>query len=261
MDDQLEANEARAKTLVVVPVAIVAGVLAVVTLVVATLLVSPLLGLVFVALSVGGFFLGVASFRSAGPTQALRATGSHPVSEDDEPRLHNLVEGLCVGIGLEPPRLHIVEDGPPNALAIARSVDDADLVVSRSLVGELSRVELEAVLAHELARIRRGDAIVGALAAVVLTNPVYGPVARIVIGRGEPIETWSDLAAVEITRYPPALASALGKLAGWDAPPASPVSHLWVHGARADGAFGAALSRVYEVTPPAAQRIEVLQEL
>lgn len=261
MDEQLEQNEARARTLVVVPVAGFAAVAGLVCLVVAVLLGVPVLGVLLVAMVVGGYVFTVSAFRRAAPTAALTATRSHPVTEDDEPRLHNLVEGLCVGIGLEPPRLRVVEDGPPNALAVARSVDDADLVVTRALIGELSRVELEAVLAHELARIRRGDAIVGALAGSVLRNPVYGPIARAVVGRGEPIETWSDLAAVEITRYPPALALALEKLAAWDAPPSSPVSHLWIHGARADGAFGTALSRVYEITPPVGQRIEVLQEL
>ncbi|HEU5150064.1 MAG TPA: M48 family metalloprotease [Iamia sp.] len=261
MDDALARNEAAARRMVIVPVVVVAAVAGVVGVVVAFLVGVPLLAVLWVAVAVGMYFLGVASFRKAGPTQALAATRSRPVSEAEEPRLHNLVEGLCVGIGLEPPRLRIIEDDAPNALAVARAVDDADLVVTRGLLERLSLVELEAVLAHELARIRRGDAIVGALAGSVLRTPLYGWIARAVVGRGEPVEAWSDLAAVEITRYPPALASALEKLAPAPAPPVSPISHLWIHGARADGAFGQALVRVYEPAPPVAQRIEVLEEL
>lgn len=267
MDEQLERNEAVARKLVAVPAATVAVVFFVVCGAAAALIGMPLLAVLDLAIAVGLFFAVAAGTRQRAPAAALAATGSRPVTEDEEPRLHNLVEGLCVGIGLEPPRLRIVEDEAPNALAIARAVDDADLVITRGLLTALSLVELEGVLAHELARIRRGDAIVGALAGPTLGGTslppasVVAPVTRAIVAKGEPIETWSDLAAVEITRYPPALATALVKLAAAPAPPASPVAHLWIHGARAEGAFGEALVRVYEPTPPVAQRIEVLEEL
>jgi heat shock protein HtpX len=266
MDEDLERNQAIARRLVVIPaVAIGVGVGLVITVVGALLVAVPVAVLVGVAWAVGlttGLLFTLSRSR---PGAVIAATGSHPVTEADEPRLHNLVEGLCVGIGLEPPRLRIVEDPAPNALAVARAVDDADLVVTRGLIDTLSLVELEAVLAHELARIRRGEALVGVVAGSTLQTPLVGPIARAVVTRGEPIDTWSDLAAVEITRYPPALASALGKLATADPSvprSASPVvAHLWIHGARAEGAFGEALARVYEIPPPVGQRIEVLEEL
>jgi heat shock protein HtpX len=261
MDEDLERNQATAFKLTLVPVAVLAGAVVGLGAVAAVAAGVPLLVLVVIAIGVGIQLGLTAQIRKQAPAAALAATGSHPVGEADEPRLHNLVEGLCVGVGLEPPRLRIVEDAAPNALAIARAADDADLIVTRGLIDTLSLVELEAVLAHELARIRRGEAIVGATAGLVLRHGLYGPIARIVVGRGEPIDSWSDLAAVEITRYPPALASALAKLAEHPAPPVSPVAHLWIHGARAEGAFGEALARVYEIPPAVGQRIEVLEEL
>jgi len=282
VDEVLEQNRGRARrlalTAVVVPHAL-AGLLFLVAAVVAG---SPLLGVLLVLLAVAGGVSSYLALRAAAPRMALAGSGAHPVEETDEPRLHNLVEGLCVGIGIEPPRLHIVEDDAPNALAVARSVDDADLVVTRGLLTHLSLVELEAVLAHELARIRRGEAIVGALAAPTLGGtsaaaavprarfglhlPLFAaPLTRAIIGRGEPVETWSDIAAVEITRYPPGLVSALETLAEADtAVPASArpaVAHLWIHGPRPSGPFGEALARVYEAPPPVGQRIEVLEEL
>jgi heat shock protein HtpX len=272
MDDALALNQGRARRLAAIPAAVVAGVVAVVGIVVTVVVGVPVLALLVVAVAVGLFFAASAAIRQQAPAVALAATGSHPVTEADEPRLHNLVEGLCVGIGLQPPRLRVIEDATANALAVARSVDDADLVVTRGLLDRLSLVELEAVLAHELARIRRGDAIVGALAGAVLGGggrvvpaTVVAPITRAIVGRGDPIESWSDLAAVEITRYPPGLVAALDKIAGADpsgAPPTDPsVAHLWIHGARPEGPYGEALSRVYEAPPPVGQRIEVLEEL
>jgi heat shock protein HtpX len=271
VDDVLDQNLARARTLVAIPAATVTLVVALVGIVVGLAIGIPLVAVVAVLLGVVAFFTNTIAVRKRGPELALAATGSRPVGEADEPRLHNLVEGLCVGIGLAPPRLHIVEDAAANALAVARSVDDADLVVTRGLLDRLSLVELEAVLAHELARIRRGEAVVGALAGLTLGGPdapftssLLAPVTRAIVGRGEPIESWSDIAAVEITRYPPGLVSALQTLEA-DATPlkaASPaVAHLWIHGPRPSGAFGQALARVYEAPPPVGQRIEVLEEL
>jgi heat shock protein HtpX len=273
VDDVLDQNRARARRLVAIPAATAALLLALVGVLVAVIVGFPLLALVMVAAAVGLFFAAAAGIRQKAPALAVAATGSRPVTEAEEPRLHNLVEGLCVGIGLQPPRLRIVEDDALNALTVARSVDDADLVVTRGLLTRLSLVELEAVLAHELARIRRGEAVVGTLAGPTLGGaPAPGllpvtlaaPITRAIVGRGEPIESWSDIAAVEITRYPPGLVSALQTLAA-DATPlkgASPaVAHLWIHGPRPEGTFGAALARVYEAPPPVGQRIEVLEEL
>lgn len=285
MDDDLDRNLARARRLALLSVVPGALVLAVVLIGVALALGAWLPSFLFVVLIAGGAALAVKNLRRGAPALALAASGAGPVSEADEPRLHNLVEGLCVGIGLAPPELWLVDDPAANALAVAETVDDAHLVVTRGLLARLSLVEIEAVLAHELARIRRGEAVVGALAVPTLggfpalraLGPVGGarfalwlpllaaPVTRAIVGRGAPIESWSDLAAVEITRYPPGLAAALGKLADDPAPrpsaSAPAVAHLWIHGARAEGTFGAALTRVYEPAPPTGERIEVLEEL
>jgi heat shock protein HtpX len=284
MDDALDRNLAAARRLALTSVVPLAVVLALVLGALGFVLAGPLGAAALVVIVVAGAALGVVNLRRAAPVLAVAGARAQPVSEADEPRLHNLVEGLCVGIGLTPPQLWLVEDPAANALASAQSVDDAHLVVTRGLLTRLSLVELEAVLAHELARIRRGEAIVGALAVPTLgggpalrgLDQVGGarfalwmpllaaPVTRALIGRGEPVESWSDLAAVEITRYPPGLTAALEKLAADPTPvqvstPA--VAHLWILGPRPEGAFGAALARVYEAPPPVGQRIEVLDEL
>ncbi|HEX7131023.1 MAG TPA: M48 family metalloprotease [Iamia sp.] len=284
MDDALARNLATARRLALTSVLPLAVVLALLLGVLGMLLAGPIGAVFLVAIVAVGAALAVVNLRRAAPVLAIAAAGAGPVSQADEPRLHNLVEGLCVGIGLTPPTLWLVDDPAANALAAAQTVDAAHLVVTRGLLTRLSLVELEAVLAHELARIRRGEAVVGALALPVLGGGpalrglsqiggarfalwmplLAAPISRAIVGRGEPVESWSDLAAVDITRYPPGLTAALEKLAADPTPvqAASPaVSHLWIHGATAEGPAGAALRRVYEPAPSVGRRIEVLEEL
>ena len=77
-----------------------------------------------------------------------------PSRLDDEPRYHNLVEGLCVSAGLPKPELYVIDDDAPNSFATGRNPDHAAIVVTTGLLEKLSRMELEGVLAHELAHIR-----------------------------------------------------------------------------------------------------------
>ena len=174
MDDALERNQATATRMAVLSVVVPVAVFAVVLLVIGYLVGGVLIALVAVLVVAAGGYLTYTNLRRAAPVLVLAATGARAVGEDDEPRLHNLVEGLCVGVGLEAPQLWLVEDPAANALAVAQTVDDAHLVVTRGLLDRLSLVELEAVLAHELARIRRGEAIVGALAVPVLGSARRG---------------------------------------------------------------------------------------
>ena len=130
-------------------------------------------------------------------------------------RLHNLVDGLCVVAGLPRPRILVVPEAGLNALAVGTSPEAAALVVTSGLVAGLSRIEMEGVVAHELSHIRRGDALVAAVATVTAGPlasvwPALGAraVAALLDGREEP----ADAAAVGLTKFPPALASALDRM-------------------------------------------------
>jgi heat shock protein HtpX len=115
------------------------------------------------------------------------------------------VDGLCVASGLPRPSLHLVEDPSPNALAAGVQRQKAAVVVTTGLLEVLSRVELEGVVAHLLARIRRDDIGPATLAAFLL-----GPLAPRLAPSGTGLD--ADALAVATTRYPPALAAALAKL-------------------------------------------------
>ena len=109
--------------------------------------------------------------------------------------------------GWPSPTLYVIDDAAPNAFVVGRSADHASLAVTQGLLDVMSRVELEAVIAHELSRIKDDDVLVDTLA---VTMPVTARLVHLVMGRGR--EPRTDMAAVAMTRFPPALASALTKM-------------------------------------------------
>src|SRR5213082_2257135 len=81
-----------------------------------------------------------------------------PVGES--PLLHSTVERLAARAGVAKPRLYLIPDGLPRALAAGRGPRGSSLAVSTGLVSACSPAELEGVLAHELAHVRHRDVVV-----------------------------------------------------------------------------------------------------
>ena len=93
---------------------------------------------------------------------------AHPAADEEYPRLHNLVEGLCIAGGLPKPRLYVVDDPSPNAFATGRNPKHAAIAVTTGLLEKMNRVELEGVLAHELSHIKNYDILVSTLAVTLV---------------------------------------------------------------------------------------------
>jgi heat shock protein HtpX len=79
------------------------------------------------------------------------------VTREEEPRLWNLLENLCISRGLTMPSLRIIETSAMNAYASGLSEKRAAVTVTRGLMDGLDDDELEAVLAHEISHIRNHD--------------------------------------------------------------------------------------------------------
>lgn len=94
------------------------------------------------------------------------ATGTEPVTREAEPDLWNSLETLCISRGETMPRLGIIESEALNAYASGLNRQQGKVTVTRGLLNALDPAELRAVLAHELAHIRNGDARLGVIAAV-----------------------------------------------------------------------------------------------
>lgn len=130
-------------------------------------------------------------------------------------RLLDVTEGLCAVFGLRTAEVRVLADPAPNAISVGRSPDHGIVFVTTGLVLLLDRIELEAVVAHELAHLKRGDTVSGTIAVLA-----FGPLGRSLsvfarltdVVAGAERESLADLAAVGVTKYPPGLISALEKI-------------------------------------------------
>jgi heat shock protein HtpX len=94
-------------------------------------------------------------------------TGGHDVTRDEQPRLYNLLENLCISRGITMPKLKIIDDDSLNAFATGLNDKQYSITVTRGLVDRLNDAELEAVLGHELTHIRNGDVRMLVIAVVI----------------------------------------------------------------------------------------------
>jgi len=78
-----------------------------------------------------------------------------PIAE--APLLHSTVERLAAVAGVVKPRLYLIPDGMPLALATGRGPSSSALAISSGCVTACPPAELEGVLAHELAHIKHHD--------------------------------------------------------------------------------------------------------
>ena len=236
----------------------------------AAVVVTLVLGLVGVpwAIAVGvGVVIGVGIaywlWRRT-PGRVLSSLGATPIPEGSEPRLENLVEGLCVSHGFPAPGLFVVEEATMNAAVVASSHDHPALVFTRGLIDSLDQVSLEGVLAHLLVIARDENA--SAATHLVpflrsgLTRPLVAPALNAAIEEQRVVV--ADLAGVALTRYPPGLIAALETIAATgSAVAAAPAvtAHLWLapiaFGSDPDLAGAAALHPTLEL------RIATLREL
>ena len=94
-------------------------------------------------------------------------TGAQPVTRQQEPRLYNLLENLCISRGITMPTLRIADDDALNAFATGLNQKQYSITVTRGLINALNDQEIEAVLGHELTHIRNGDVRMLVIAVVI----------------------------------------------------------------------------------------------
>lgn len=238
---------------------------------------------------------------------ALMAANAKPADEDQYRRLHNLVEGLCIASGLPKPKIYIVQDSSPNAFATGRNPKHCAIAVTTGLLEIMNRVELEGVLAHELSHIKNYDVLVSTIAvtavgAIVVLSQIgsrftfYGggrsrrdsnsgggsifmilpllllilaPFAarllQFAISRNR--ECLADASAVELTRYPPGLISALEKLkadTSQVSKGSSVTASMWIEqplGDEKNSKKQSFFARAFATHPPLDERIARLKEM
>jgi heat shock protein HtpX len=207
------------------------------------------LALVPAALGLSGVSATASYF--AGDKLVLAQSHARELTANEEPQLRNIVETLSIGLGIDPPRIHLIDDSAPNAFATGRDPKHASIAVTRGLLDKLDRTETEGVIAHELSHVVNRDirvmllvtVLVGTVAllsdwmlrsfawggsrrgrdrgggglvlviALVLAvlTPIVATLIHLAVSRQR--EYLADASGALLTRYPPGLASALRKIA------------------------------------------------
>ena len=123
------------------------------------------LGLV-IALVVA-FLLATWSYFS-GDKVVLASTRAQLVTHEEQPRLHNIVEGLAIAAGVPKPKVYVVPEQAPNAYATGRDPEHSSIAVTEGLLAMMNRVELEGVIAHEMSHVVDRDILLGTIVATLV---------------------------------------------------------------------------------------------
>ena len=113
-----------------------------------------------VVLSLGSFF--------GGDRLVLASTRAREVSPQEQPRLHNIVEGLAIAAGIPKPKVYVIPEQAPNAFATGRNPEHSSVAVTEGLLSTMNRVELEGVIGHELSHVVDRDILVGTIVATLV---------------------------------------------------------------------------------------------
>ncbi len=254
-----------------------------------------------VAMAGGGFLLGLASVVYAWLTlrtadwRVLAGQGAREISGDEDDgtrRLWNVTAEMALASGMPMPRVFVIEEAGLNAFAVGRDPSGAAVAATRGLIDALSRDELQAVMAHEVAHIAGQDtrlmvaaaatagvtlmavdvmhsvlrgtdsrklgaaALIGYVAALAVASIVV-PLLQMALSRQR--EYLADANAAKFTRNPAALASALERIT--ENPRVSRADHAVAGMYIANPCEPSALDSLMSTHPPAKRRIARLLDL
>jgi heat shock protein HtpX len=152
--------------------------LVVLYLIITTVLISLGVGYGFVIVIVAALIFSQYYFSDK---IAMFSMHAHEVTPAQEPKLHEIVDRLCLLANMPKPRVGVAEMDMPNAFATGRSPSHAVICATRGIMNRLSDEELEAVLAHELSHVAHRDVAimtiasgVGMLAGMVSRMAMWG---------------------------------------------------------------------------------------
>ena len=160
----------------------------------------------------------------------LKLLQAELIASDSQKGLRSVVANLCTTHGLMVPKLCIIDSEAVNSTSIGMNAQSAFLILTSGALAKLDRLELETVVAYELLRIQQNLGEITILANVArLPGSSFFITRMLRFINKDHTETDADIAAIRMTRYPPALASVLLKIK--EAPEietAPALAHLWL---------------------------------
>lgn len=132
-----------------------------VVFVTAFFVITPKFGVVALVIAVA--FLFAQYFFSDKLT--MFAMHGREVSPEEAPELHGVIDRICAMSDAPKPRVAVADTDVPNAFATGRNQKKAVVCVTTGLLRRLDPVELEGVLAHEMAHVAHKDVAVMTIAS------------------------------------------------------------------------------------------------
>jgi heat shock protein HtpX len=227
------------------------------------------------------------------------ATNSKPLERQENKRVYNLVENLCISTGMPMPKVNIIEDDSLNAFASGINSKTYSVSLSRGIIDKLKDDELEAVIAHELTHIRNRDVriliisivfvgIFGFITEMLFRSMRFGGLGRgkkqggaILIGLllalfgyllaslfrfalSRKREYLADAGSAELTRRPLSLASALRKVSAdptIEAVKRKDVAQMFIENPQeTEEKSTFSFANLFSTHPPIGKRIQLLEQ-
>lgn len=225
---------------------------------------------------------------------AIAMTGAVEIQKKDNPRLYRIVENLAITLGMQTPKVYVINDSAPNAFATGRDPKHAIVAATTGLMDIMDDNELEAVMAHEMGHVQNYDIRVSMIAfglvsaigllsdivlrmiffggdrrenvhpvllvigiIVIVLAPIIAVIVQMAVSRQR--EYLADATGAMTTRHPEALATALEKLLHYGKPMKhqnTASAHLFFSNPLKKGFF----SNLFSSHPPLEDRIARLRD-
>ncbi len=231
---------------------------------------------------------------------ALATTRARLIDSNNltEHKIQNLVENLSITAGVPIPKIYIIEDLSLNAFATGRDPKHASIALTRGLIENLDKTELQGVISHELSHVKNYDillativiTLVGAITlladwftrarlfgnsnnnggnnwmaivgiVLVVLSPIFVTLLQLAISRKR--ELLADASGAMLTRYPEGLARALEKISAHPKTLRTAnraIAHLFIVSPFSKK-VGETVANLWSTHPPIEQRIKLLRNM
>lgn len=133
----------------------------------------PFVGPLFLLVTLCVAGINYAMFKAGGGARVAESMDGQLVTADSndplERQFYNIVEEIAIASSMQMPAVYVLPANQINAFAAGTKPENAALAVTRGALEQLSRDELQGVVAHEFGHIHNADMLIGMrLAAMVM---------------------------------------------------------------------------------------------